>query len=141
MTTTTTTTTTAITPQNRRIFTANTGTLIANDIKPTKRVKRSLEPIIVTVVSDEPYDPTKNEQNFKTAESLLTDLAKSQGVVYNEEDVKAKMKKQGGKFAVEYTILQSVDCYSVRNFVVDAKNKTSHFDYATVECDDGKYVI
>ncbi|WKX97232.1 hypothetical protein Q1695_013138 [Nippostrongylus brasiliensis] len=139
MTTTTTTTTTAITPQNRRIFTANTGTLIANDIKPTKRVKRSLEPIIVTVVSDEPYDPTKNEQNFKTAESLLTDLAKSQGVVYNEEDVKAKMKKQGGKFAVEYTILQSVDCYSVRNFVVDAKNKTSHFDYATVECDDGKY--
>ncbi|VDL79551.1 unnamed protein product [Nippostrongylus brasiliensis] len=97
MTTTTTTTTTAITPQNRRIFTANTGTLIANDIKPTKRVKRSLEPIIVTVVSDEPYDPTKNEQNFKTAESLLTDLAKSQGVVYNEEDVKAKMKKQGGE--------------------------------------------
>ncbi|VDL76942.1 unnamed protein product [Nippostrongylus brasiliensis] len=71
MTTTTTTTTTAITPQNRRIFTANTGTLIANDIKPTKRAKRSLEPIIVTVVSDELYDPAKNEQNFKTAESLV----------------------------------------------------------------------
>ncbi|VDP03529.1 unnamed protein product [Heligmosomoides polygyrus] len=87
------------------------------------RRKRSIEPIVVTVVSDELFDDARNEEYLKVAQTLQ------------------KITNKGGKFAVEYTVIAEADCYAIRNFVVDAKKTTKHFNYATVMCDDGKFVV
>lgn len=105
------------------------------------RRKRSIEPIVVTVVSDELFDDARNEEYLKVAQTLLSDLAKSQDIVYTKDDVQQKITNKGGKFAVEYTVIAEADCYAIRNFVVDAKKTTKHFNYATVMCDDGKFVV
>lgn len=44
----------------------------------------------------------------------LEDIANSQGVHYNKEDVIQKIKNQDGKFAVQYNII-GADCYAVSN--------------------------
>ncbi|KAK6056258.1 hypothetical protein COOONC_06236 [Cooperia oncophora] len=104
------------------------------------RRKRFAETVVVTVVSDEPYDNSKNVFHLNRANDL-SDIASSQGIKYSKEDVLQKIKNQAGNFAVEYTIMSDVDCYALRNFIVNAKKRTTHFSYATVECDDGEFVI
>ncbi|KAK6739316.1 hypothetical protein RB195_021012 [Necator americanus] len=104
------------------------------------RRKRAIEEVVVTVISNEKYDATQNYLHYKVADAMFEDIASTKGVRYNKNNIIQEVKNEGGKFALQYNITDA-DCYAVRNFVSEAKSSTSHFRYATVDCEDGKYLI
>ncbi|EYB96405.1 hypothetical protein Y032_0150g2732 [Ancylostoma ceylanicum] len=78
---------------------------------PSGRRKRAIDEVVVTVASSEDYDEAMNDHHLKVADAMLEDIASSQGVFYNKNDVIQKIKNLDGKFAVQYNII-GADCYA-----------------------------
>ncbi|CAJ0605075.1 unnamed protein product [Cylicocyclus nassatus] len=108
-------------------------------VAPLRR-KRNLDEVIVTVTTNKKYDEAQNQHHLKVADAMLEDIASSQGIHYDNDDIVREIRNEHGMFAVQYIIF-GADCYGVRNFVSKAKNTTSHFVYATVDCEEGRYLL
>ncbi|EYB81765.1 hypothetical protein Y032_0374g205 [Ancylostoma ceylanicum] len=95
--------------------------------------KREVEEVHVTVVTNQKYNPSLNDEHLRTMRALLSDYSKSKGIVYNRDLVNEAMTNVNGNFAVVYSVL-GADCDQVNNFAHDAKRQASFITHTEVKC-------
>ncbi|EYB81762.1 hypothetical protein Y032_0374g203 [Ancylostoma ceylanicum] len=95
--------------------------------------KREVDEVHVTVVTNQKYNPSLNDEHLNTMRALLSDYAKSKGIVYNRDLVNEAVTKVNDRFAVVYTLL-GADCDAVNNFAHGAKNQASFITHMEVKC-------
>ncbi|EYB91663.1 hypothetical protein Y032_0203g1824 [Ancylostoma ceylanicum] len=97
------------------------------------RKRHAPEIVLVTVVTNQKYDPSLNDEHLKTMEALLSDYVKSKNLVYDRSMVHERVANVDGKFAVIYTV-QNADCGQVSNFARGARKQAMFVIRMGVRC-------
>ncbi|KHJ88471.1 hypothetical protein OESDEN_11734 [Oesophagostomum dentatum] len=84
------------------------------------KVKRANNQTEITAVSNQIFDPFKNENHLHVFQALLDDYVQSKGLTYDKSLVKTTIKNEGGMFAVLYTIV-GYDCDQVSTIIKKQK--------------------
>ncbi|KHJ78303.1 hypothetical protein OESDEN_22077 [Oesophagostomum dentatum] len=94
---------------------ASQGTGGQTTAKPSNssNVKREVGQIKLTVVSNQVFDPSMNDNHLQVFRALVDDYFKTKQMTYNKDLVTETVKNENGKFAVAYDIVGS-DCETVR---------------------------
>ncbi|KHJ79185.1 hypothetical protein OESDEN_21175, partial [Oesophagostomum dentatum] len=100
----------------------------------TKR-KRAVEEIKITLVSNQVFDPARNDNHLQVFKALMDDYIKTKGVSYSSGLVKEQITNDNGMFAILYTVM-GYDCDGVTNFVREGKASTNFITAAKVKCED-----
>ncbi|EYB81764.1 hypothetical protein Y032_0374g204 [Ancylostoma ceylanicum] len=95
--------------------------------------KREVDEVHVTVVTNQKYNPSLNDEHLNTMRALLSDYSKSKEIVYNRDLVNEAVTKVDDKFAVVYTIL-GADCDQVNNFAHGVKSHAGFITHMEVKC-------
>ncbi|CAI4220496.1 unnamed protein product, partial [Auanema sp. JU1783] len=88
------------------------------------------EQVIITIVSQKPFDPLTVESNLEVLHKAVSDYETKEGIQYDVNTLTRITKNEGGKFAVEYKVED--DCQRVKEFILGAKKSSDEFNYATI---------
>ncbi|CAJ0599826.1 unnamed protein product [Cylicocyclus nassatus] len=122
-------------PNMPAAYRATTTTMVYRHAPARSRilVKREPEKVIVTVVSNQKYDPSRNTAHLQVFRNLVDASTKYMNIVYDKNRVKDQIINSDGKFGVRYT-LNGFDCGRVTKFLEDTVNSAIFITSVKIKC-------
>ncbi|KHJ80579.1 hypothetical protein OESDEN_19743 [Oesophagostomum dentatum] len=78
----------------------------------TNKTRRDVDVVKVILVSNQIFDPVRNDNHLQVFRALMDDYMKTKGVIYSKDLVKEQIKNENGMFAVLF-IMMGYDCNGV----------------------------
>ncbi|KAK6744696.1 hypothetical protein RB195_011423 [Necator americanus] len=107
---------------------------------PGETRKPQNEKVVVTVISNQTFDPTKNHAHLKVVRALLDDYVHSNGLAFDRDLVQEIVENMNGKFAIRYVII-GADCEQVEQFVRGVKNHANYITVVKLQCGSNPEIV
>ncbi|VDM75399.1 unnamed protein product [Strongylus vulgaris] len=89
--------------------------------------------IEATVISNQAYDPSMNDNHLQVFKNLLNDYIKTKKMSFKKNQVQEKVINVGGKFSLFYT-LTNFDCNGFIDFAREGKSNARFVKTIKVKC-------